>query len=63
VNDITEMTAAKDTVVLVFSLVGITGIAAFPQAMELPPVIPASWFLTKVSSDRPLIPKLGACDL
>jgi hypothetical protein len=60
VRDITDATAAKDAVELVFTLVSITGGAAFSQAMKLSSVVPASGFLTKVSSHRPLIPELRA---
>jgi hypothetical protein len=60
VGDITDATAAKEAVKLVFTPVSITGGAAFSQAIELSPIVPASGFLTKVSSDRPLIAELRA---
>jgi hypothetical protein len=63
VNNIADMSAAEDTVVLVFSLIGITGVAAFSQAMELSAVIPTPWLLAKVPSEGTLIAKLRACDL
>jgi hypothetical protein len=63
VGDVTDATAAKDAVKLVFALVSITGGAPFSQTMKLSPVVPASGFLAKVSSDRPLIAELRAGDL
>jgi hypothetical protein len=63
VGNITDATAAKDAVKLVLTLVSITGGAALSQAMKLSPVVPASGFLAKVSSDRPLIAELRAGDL
>jgi hypothetical protein len=59
-GDITDATAAKDAVKLIFTPVSIAGRAAFSQTMKLSPVVPASGFLTKVSPDCPLIAELRA---
>jgi hypothetical protein len=62
-DDIADMAASKDAVVMIFSMLSKTRASAFSQAMKFSAVIPASGFLTKVPSKGSLIPKLWACHL
>jgi hypothetical protein len=57
-NDVTNPAASEDAVKLVFTLVGITSIPALAQTVKLPTVVPATWLLTDVSTDRALTAKL-----
>jgi hypothetical protein len=57
------MAASKDAVVMIFPILSKTLASAFSQAMKFSTVIPASGFLTDVSSEGSLIPKLWACYL
>jgi hypothetical protein len=59
-RDVTNAAASQDAVELVFTLVGITAIPAFSQAVELSPVVPAPRLLADVSADGPLVPELTA---
>jgi hypothetical protein len=52
--------AAEDAVVGVFALDGKALIAAFSQAMEFSPVVPAAGLLAEVAPDGTLVAQLGA---
>jgi len=55
-DDIADMATSKDAVVMVFSILSKTLASTFSQAMKFSTVIPASGFLTDVSSEGSLIP-------
>ena len=59
-DDEADVAAAEDGVELVFPQGGIASVAAFSQAMEFPPVIPAAGLLAKIPAEGTLVAQLGA---
>jgi hypothetical protein len=60
--DYEAWSAPENAVILVLAGNGKTFFPALAETVELSTVIPASWFLTNISADRTLVPKLRTRD-
>jgi hypothetical protein len=61
-NDIAVLTT-EDAVVRIFSIHGKTFVSSLSEAVEIPPVVPASRFLAKIAPDGSLVSQLRTCHL